>query len=98
MLHIYFDLYAYTLLLIANILFMLHNFIILFTLENRIYCIFYRSIEVPGFAFFHDFVVTKSHYIFTQAPLDFEPLPFVLGMQVSIFGCENALNFTEFVT
>ena len=38
-----------------------------------------RTFEVPGFVFFHDFIVTENYYIFNQAPTSFDPLPFVLG-------------------
>jgi all-trans-8'-apo-beta-carotenal 15,15'-oxygenase len=38
-----------------------------------------RKCEVPGFVFFHDFIVTKNWYIFDQAPVKFNPLPFLLG-------------------
>lgn len=40
-----------------------------------------RSFEIPGFCFFHDFVVTKNHYLFGQAPTSFDPLPFILGLK-----------------
>ena len=36
----------------------------------------------PGLAFFHDFVVTDNYYVYSSAPLDFDPLPFVLGQKV----------------
>ena len=38
-----------------------------------------RSFQVPGLAFFHDFVVTKNYYIFNAPPIKFNPLPFALG-------------------
>jgi hypothetical protein len=38
-----------------------------------------RPFEVPGFVFFHDFLVTKNYYLFTKVPTDFSPLPFLLG-------------------
>ena len=37
--------------------------------------------EVPGFVFFHDFLVTDNYYIFNQAPIKFEALPFLLGQK-----------------
>ena len=38
-----------------------------------------RTVEIPGFVFFHDFIVTKNWYIFDQAPVKFNPLPFLVG-------------------
>ena len=35
-----------------------------------------------GFAFFHDFAITENYHIFNLPPLDFQPLPFVLGRKV----------------
>lgn len=43
-----------------------------------------RKFEVEGFGFFHDFVVTKNYYLFTRCPLEFKPLPFLLGQKVGI--------------
>lgn len=40
-----------------------------------------RSINIPGFSFFHDFIVTKNYYIFNQAPTSLDPLPFLLGFK-----------------
>jgi len=40
-----------------------------------------RTFEVPGFVFFHDFIVTKNYYIFNQAPVDFNAVPFLLGQR-----------------
>ena len=40
-----------------------------------------KKFTVPGFVFFHDFVVTENYYIFNQAPVDFDPIPFVLGQK-----------------
>ncbi|NJO39214.1 MAG: Apocarotenoid-15,15'-oxygenase [Cyanobacteria bacterium CRU_2_1] len=34
---------------------------------------------VPGFAFIHDFAITPNYCIFFQAPMSFNPLPYVLG-------------------
>jgi len=34
---------------------------------------------LPGFAFMHDFVITPNYCLFFQNPVDFNPLPFVLG-------------------
>lgn len=36
---------------------------------------------VPGFAFVHDFAITPNYCIFFQNPVNFNPLPFVLGLQ-----------------
>lgn len=38
-----------------------------------------RMVTIPGFVFFHDFVVTENYYIFNKAPIQFNPLPFLLG-------------------
>lgn len=38
-----------------------------------------RTFTVPGLPFFHDFIVTKNYYIFNQAPLKIDPIPFALG-------------------
>lgn len=48
-----------------------------------------RPFEVPGFVFFHDFLVTKNYYLFTKVPTDFSPLPFLLGdcLYLSIYLC-----------
>ena len=43
-----------------------------------------RVFQVPGLAFFHDFVITKNYYIFSTPQLDFDPLPFLLGSKVGI--------------
>ena len=48
-----------------------------------------RTFEIPGFVFMHDFVVTDKYYIFNQAPTDFRPLPFLLGMK----GPAACINF-----
>lgn len=37
------------------------------------------SHNVPGFAFMHDFAITPNYCIFFQNPVDFNPLPFVVG-------------------
>eukprot|EP00601_Ochromonadales_sp_CCMP2298_P001638 CAMPEP_0173181340 /NCGR_PEP_ID=MMETSP1141-20130122/7228_1 /TAXON_ID=483371 /ORGANISM="non described non described, Strain CCMP2298" /LENGTH=398 /DNA_ID=CAMNT_0014104313 /DNA_START=126 /DNA_END=1319 /DNA_ORIENTATION=+ len=47
--------------------------------DTKFNCVVQRSFTVPGFVFFHDFVVTKNYYIFTKLPVTFDPLPFVLG-------------------
>ena len=41
-----------------------------------------RTIEIPGFVFFHDFLVTEHYYIFTKQPLSFHPLHFFFGTKV----------------
>jgi all-trans-8'-apo-beta-carotenal 15,15'-oxygenase len=37
--------------------------------------------SVPGFAFVHDFVITPNYCIFFQAPMSFNPVPYLLGMR-----------------
>ncbi len=37
--------------------------------------------SVPGFAFMHDFAITPNYCIFFQAPMSFNPLPFLMGMK-----------------
>ncbi|GCL35218.1 carotenoid oxygenase family protein [Sphaerospermopsis sp. FACHB-1094] len=36
--------------------------------------------SVPGFCFIHDFVITENYCIFFQNPVNFNPIPFALGM------------------
>lgn len=36
---------------------------------------------VPGFAFIHDFAITPNYCIFFQAPIRFNPVPYLLGMR-----------------
>ncbi|MBK1989785.1 carotenoid oxygenase family protein [Sphaerospermopsis aphanizomenoides BCCUSP55] len=36
--------------------------------------------SVPGFCFIHDFVITENYCIFFQNPVQFNPLPFALGI------------------
>ena len=43
---------------------------------------FFFLLRCAGFAFFHDFVVTDNYYIFSNPPLDFDPVPFLLGQKV----------------
>ena len=40
-----------------------------------------RSQSVPGFAFIHDFAITPDYCIFFQNPVDFNLLPFALGLK-----------------
>lgn len=42
----------------------------------------HRTIEIPGFSFFHDMAITRKHALFVQGSFDFNPLPFVLGFKV----------------
>lgn len=37
--------------------------------------------SVPGFSFIHDFIITPHYAIFFQNPVNFNPLPFLLGMR-----------------
>ena len=36
--------------------------------------------SVPGFCFIHDFVITENYCIFFQNPVNFNPIPFALGI------------------
>ncbi|MCU0527025.1 MAG: carotenoid oxygenase family protein [Elainella sp. Prado103] len=36
---------------------------------------------IPGFAFIHDFAITPHYCIFFQAPIAFNPLPYLLGFK-----------------
>jgi all-trans-8'-apo-beta-carotenal 15,15'-oxygenase len=36
---------------------------------------------IPGFGFYHDFGVTENYYVLFQGPLQFDPLPFILGVR-----------------
>ena len=40
-----------------------------------------QSRSIPGFAFIHDFVITPNYYLFFQNPVNFNPIPFLLGFQ-----------------
>lgn len=37
--------------------------------------------SVPGFAFMHDFAITPHYCVFFQAPMSFNPVPFLLGLK-----------------
>jgi len=37
--------------------------------------------SVPGFAFIHDFAITPHYALFFQAPVAYNPLPYVLGLK-----------------
>ena len=37
--------------------------------------------SVPGFAFMHDFAITPNYCIFFQAPISFNPVPYLLGLK-----------------
>ncbi|MBS3026955.1 MAG: carotenoid oxygenase family protein [Dolichospermum sp. DET50] len=36
--------------------------------------------SIPGFCFIHDFVITENYCIFFQNPVNFNPIPFALGI------------------
>ncbi|GJQ13502.1 hypothetical protein GpartN1_g5293.t1 [Galdieria partita] len=36
---------------------------------------------IPGFGFYHDFAITENYYVLFQGPLEFNPLPFILGVR-----------------
>ncbi|MBL1175928.1 carotenoid oxygenase family protein [Pantanalinema sp. GBBB05] len=38
---------------------------------------------VPGFAFIHDFAITRHHCIFFQNPVQFNPLPYFAGLRTA---------------
>ncbi len=40
-----------------------------------------HSHAIPGFAFMHDFAITPHYCIFFQAPMSFNPLPYLLGFK-----------------
>ncbi|WP_072619273.1 carotenoid oxygenase family protein [Spirulina major] len=40
-----------------------------------------QSHPVPGFAFIHDFAITPHYALFFQNPVQFNPLPFLLGQR-----------------
>ena len=44
---------------------------------------------IPGFAFIHDFAITKNYAIFFQNPVKFNPLPFLLGAK----GAGESIDF-----
>ena len=37
--------------------------------------------SVPGFAFVHDFAITPNYCVFFQAPMRFNPVPYLMGMR-----------------
>jgi all-trans-8'-apo-beta-carotenal 15,15'-oxygenase len=39
-----------------------------------------KNHQVPGFCFIHDFVITENYCIFFQNPVNFNPIPFALGI------------------
>ena len=41
-----------------------------------------KTFKVPSkLVFFHDFIVTEKFYVFNEAPLELDPLPFILGLK-----------------
>eukprot|EP00898_Chlorokybus_atmophyticus_P000238 jgi/Chlat1/1214/Chrsp115S00745 len=40
-----------------------------------------RELRIPGFAFAHDFCFTENYYLLYQAPVRYDPLPFVFGLK-----------------
>eukprot|EP00981_Chlorochromonas_danica_P010099 scaffold3044_cov176-Ochromonas_danica.AAC.17 len=40
-----------------------------------------REVILPGFGFFHDFVITKNYYLLLQAPVELNVWPIVLGLK-----------------
>ena len=40
-----------------------------------------QSRSIPGFAFIHDFAITPNYCVFFQNPVNFNPIPFVLGLR-----------------
>ncbi|MFO5529600.1 MAG: carotenoid oxygenase family protein [Cuspidothrix sp.] len=42
-----------------------------------------QSHQVKGFCFIHDFVITENYCIFFQNPVDFNPIPFALGISTA---------------
>jgi len=51
----------------------------LYELDTAGQCIGKQVKTVPGFAFIHDFAITPRYAVFFQSPVEFNPLPFVLG-------------------
>jgi all-trans-8'-apo-beta-carotenal 15,15'-oxygenase len=45
--------------------------------------------SVPGFAFIHDFAITPNYCIFFQNPVQFNPIPYLLGLS----GAGECINF-----
>jgi all-trans-8'-apo-beta-carotenal 15,15'-oxygenase len=50
-----------------------------------------QNYQVPGFCFIHDFVITDNYCIFFQNPVNFNPLPFALG----IAGAGQCIKFQK---
>jgi all-trans-8'-apo-beta-carotenal 15,15'-oxygenase len=55
--------------------------ITIFELDENCKVIRQHAHAVPGFAFIHDFAITPNYCIFFQNPVDFNPLPFALGLR-----------------
>jgi all-trans-8'-apo-beta-carotenal 15,15'-oxygenase len=47
--------------------------------------------EIPGFVFCHDFAITENYYVFTEAPLKFDPVPFIFGLKPA----SNCISFDK---
>jgi all-trans-8'-apo-beta-carotenal 15,15'-oxygenase len=39
--------------------------------------------KVPGFCFLHDFAYTPNYRVFSQNPVQFQPLPFLMGLRTA---------------
>lgn len=59
----------------------LSSTITIYEFDDHYQLLHQQSRTIPGFAFLHDFVITPHYYIFFQNPVQFDPLPFVLGWQ-----------------
>ena len=59
----------------------------IFEFDSTLTSVGERTVVIPGFAFFHDFVVTENYYIFNNPPLDFDAVPFILGQKVRVRVC-----------
>lgn len=57
------------------------------TLEGQV--IKQHKHSVPGFAFIHDFAITRNYCLFFQNPLLFNPFPFILGVR----GAAECMSF-----
>lgn len=48
--------------------------------DENFHLLHQKVVTIPGFGFYHDFAITPNYYILFQAPMDFTPWKFVLGL------------------
>eukprot|EP01041_Mallomonas_annulata_P002508 gene2508-4878_t len=53
----------------------------IFEFDKDLKVVAQRTVSIPGFVFFHDFVATEKYYVFDQSPTKFDATPFLLGLK-----------------